>query len=116
MPYLIHFLAGAVLANGVPHFVAGISGEKFQSPFANPPGKGLSSPLVNVLWGFANLVGGTALLMVYAPQGPRDLIDLASIALGALVMASPSPFISGASEAISPEPDPLDTAPLCHSA
>jgi hypothetical protein len=84
--YLIHFLGGALLANGVPHFVHGISGAKFQSPFANPPGKGLSSPLMNVLWGFANLVAGIALLMLYAPQGPRDFIDLASIGLGALAM------------------------------
>ena len=84
MPLLLHFLAGAILANGVPHFVQGISGEKFQSPFASPPGKGLSPPLVNVLWGFANFAAGTALLMIYAPS--RDAIDLGAIGLGALAM------------------------------
>ncbi|HEV2561006.1 MAG TPA: hypothetical protein VGT78_02590 [Rhizomicrobium sp.] len=84
LAYLLHFLAGAILANGVPHFVHGISGEKFQSPFAHPPGKGLSSPLVNVLWGFGNLVAGTALLMAYA--GPRGLIDFTAVGLGALAM------------------------------
>lgn len=83
--YFLHFLAGAFLANFIPHFVAGISGAKFQSPFANPPGKGLSSPLVNVLWGFANLVAGYVLLMLYVPDGPRDLFDLVAIALGVLV-------------------------------
>ena len=31
-------------------------GRPFQSPFAKPPGKGLSSSTVNVLWGFANFV------------------------------------------------------------
>ncbi len=42
--YLACFFAGAFLANAVPHFVQGISGERFPSPFATPPGKGLSSP------------------------------------------------------------------------
>ena len=33
-----------------------MTGRPFQSPFAKPPGKGLSSSTVNVLWGFANFV------------------------------------------------------------
>ena len=57
-----HFLAclfaGLFLANAVPHFIHGISGDGFPSPFANPPGKGLSSPLVNVLWGLGNALVG----------------------------------------------------------
>ena len=53
--YLLQFLAGMFLANGVPHFVQGISGHWFQTPFASPPGVGESSPVVNVLWGFLNL-------------------------------------------------------------
>ncbi|HTS00614.1 MAG TPA: hypothetical protein VML00_12720 [Bacteroidota bacterium] len=56
------FLAGAFLANAVPHFVHGISGDPFPSPFANPPGKGLSSPTTNVLWGLANLLVGYLLV------------------------------------------------------
>jgi len=55
------FFAGAFLANTIPHFVHGISGDSFPSPFANPPGRGLSSPLVNVLWGLGNLVVGYVL-------------------------------------------------------
>jgi len=57
-----HFLAclfaGLFLANAVPHFIHGISGDGFPSPFADPPGKGLSSPLVNVLWGLGNALVG----------------------------------------------------------
>ena len=53
---LSYLLGGAFLANAVPHFVAGTMGRPFQSPFARPPGKGLSSSTVNVLWGFANFV------------------------------------------------------------
>jgi hypothetical protein len=60
--YLAYFMAGALLANGVPHFVHGVSGQRFQSPFASPPGVGESPPLVNVLWGLANFAGGFALI------------------------------------------------------
>lgn len=56
--YVAAFFAGLFLANFVPHFVNGVSGDPFPSPFADPPGKGLSSPLVNVLWGLLNLVIG----------------------------------------------------------
>lgn len=62
MLYLVHFFAGVFLVNGVPHFVHGISGQPFQSPFARPPGVGESSPVVNVLWGSFNFLVGYALL------------------------------------------------------
>jgi hypothetical protein len=65
--YLLEFLSGAFLANGVPHFVQGISGAPFQSPFAKPPGVGESSPLSNVLWGFGNLLAGVLLLHYFCP-------------------------------------------------
>ncbi len=51
-----YLFGGAFLANAVPHFVSGMMGQPFQSPFAKPSGKGLSSSSVNVLWGFANFV------------------------------------------------------------
>jgi hypothetical protein len=56
--YVACFFAGMFLTNVVPHFVHGISGDRFPSPFAHPPGKGLSSPTVNVLWALFNLVVG----------------------------------------------------------
>jgi hypothetical protein len=52
------FFAGMFLANFVPHFVHGISGNRFPTPFAHPPGRGLSSPTVNVIWALLNLVAG----------------------------------------------------------
>jgi len=67
--YLLEFLSGAFLANGIPHFVQGISGSPFQSPFASPPGVGESSALSNVLWGFGNLVAGGILLHSFRPRG-----------------------------------------------
>ena len=60
--YIACFFAGAFLANVVPHFVHGISGNRFPTPFAHPPGKGLSSPTVNVLWALFNLAVGYVLL------------------------------------------------------
>ena len=62
--YIACFFAGMFFANVVPHFVHGISGDRFPTPFANPPGKGLSSPTVNVVWGLLNLVVGYILFRV----------------------------------------------------
>ena len=57
-----YFFAGVFAANAIPHFVAGSMGRPFQSPFAKPPGKGLSSSTVNVVWGFFNALVGYLLL------------------------------------------------------
>jgi hypothetical protein len=38
--YIAYFFIGVFGANGVPHFVQGICGNHFQTPFASPPGKG----------------------------------------------------------------------------
>jgi len=58
---LAGFFAGILLANAVPHFVHGVSGDRFPTPFAHPPGKGLSPPTVNVLWSLFNLAAGAVL-------------------------------------------------------
>jgi hypothetical protein len=62
--YVASFFAGMFLANAVPHFVHGISGDRFPTPFASPPGKGLSSPTVNVFWALFNLVVGYILFRI----------------------------------------------------
>jgi hypothetical protein len=62
--YIACFFAGSFLANVVPHFVHGISGDRFPTPFAHPPGKGLSSPTVNVVWALFNLIAGYVLFRV----------------------------------------------------
>jgi hypothetical protein len=59
--YIACFFAGTFLANFVPHFVHGISGNRFPTPFSKPPGRGLSSPTVNVLWALFNLFLGYVL-------------------------------------------------------
>lgn len=60
--YLSYFFGGAFLANALPHLGMGVSGHAFQSPFATPPGVGLSSSTVNVLWGLFNLAIGYLLV------------------------------------------------------
>jgi hypothetical protein len=62
--YIACLSAGMFLANVVPHFVHGISGDRFPTPFAHPRGKGLSSPTVNVVWALFNLVVGYILFRV----------------------------------------------------
>jgi len=86
--YLAHFFAGAFLANGVPHFVQGICGNKFPTPFGRPAGAGESSPLVNVLWGWGNFVVGAILLRAFFPSLPPPPQVSAVTLLGVLAMAA----------------------------
>lgn len=76
------FFGGAFLANFAPHFVAGVSGRRFPTPFATPPFRGLSSPAINVLWGLGNLVVAYTLLVVVGGFEPRSLSDAGVVALG----------------------------------
>lgn len=80
--YLAAFFAGAFLANFVPHFFHGISGDRFPTPFAHPPGRGLSSPTVNVIWAWVNLVAGYVLFRVgkvSSAETPTLIVFLAGI-------------------------------------
>jgi hypothetical protein len=85
--YLLNFVAGAFLANGVPHFVQGISGNPFPTPFAIPAGVGDSSPRVNVVWGFLNLAVGELLLHFFRPEGEDSAKGWAAVALGAFLLS-----------------------------
>lgn len=60
--YFSGFLSGMFFTNFSPHFVKGVCGDAFPTPFAKPPGKGLSSPVINILWALFNLVMGYLLL------------------------------------------------------
>ncbi len=84
--YASYFFGGAFLTNAVPHFVSGVTGHPFQSPFAKPPGKGLSSSTVNVLWGFVNLVVGYVLIFRVESFDFRSTADAAASGFGVLLM------------------------------
>src|ERR1700748_2305857 len=86
--YLIsYFFGGMFLANAVPHLVSGMMGRPFQSPFAKPPGQGLSSSTVNVLWGFFNTVIGFILLLHIGHFDVHSTNDVLVPALGALLIS-----------------------------
>jgi hypothetical protein len=82
-----YFFGGIFLANAVPHFVNGISGRAFQSPFATPPGVGLSSPTVNVAWGLFNVIIGYVLVCRVGSFELRRTSHVAAVFAGALAMA-----------------------------
>jgi hypothetical protein len=77
-----YFVGGAFLANFVPHFIAGVSGRRFHSPFAKPPFRGLSSPRVNILWALFNLAAAYALLVLVGSFEPRRVAHAAIAAAG----------------------------------
>jgi hypothetical protein len=82
-----YFFGGAFLANAVPHLVSGMMGRAFQSPFAKPPGQGLSSATVNVLWGAFNTVVGYTLLCRVGDFELRTTSDAAALGIGVLLMS-----------------------------
>ena len=86
LPPLAYFFGGAFLTNAVPHFVSGVMGMPFQSPFAKPPGQGLSSSTVNVLWGFFNIAVFYVLVCRVGDFDLRNTADAVAFGLGMLLM------------------------------
>jgi hypothetical protein len=85
--YVAYFFGGAFLANAVPHFVNGVSGSAFQSPFASPPGEGLSSSTVNVLWGLFNLAVAYLLICRVGSFSLRKNAHVLTFAAGFILMS-----------------------------
>ena len=85
--FAAYFLGGAFFVNAVPHFFQGVSGRSFPTPFASPPGKGQSSPAVNVLWGAANALAGYLLVAHVGEFHLRSFPDALAAGAGGLAMA-----------------------------
>ncbi len=85
--FIAYFFGGAFLMNSVPHLVAGVSGSPFQTPFASPPGQGLSSSTVNALWGMFNLLVAYLLVVRTGKFELRQTRHVVPFGLGALIMA-----------------------------
>src|ERR1700712_2484980 len=85
--YLAAFFSGAFLANAVPHFIHGISGDKFPTPFAKPPGKGLSPAYINVLWGALNIIIGYLLFVHSKISTENDNIGKILFFVGAIALS-----------------------------
>ena len=85
MTVLANLFTGALLCNSLPHLGAGLQGRCFPPPIARPRGVGRSNPVVNVLWGFANLLAGLVLLTAF--PAPIDVAaPFASVCAGALLL------------------------------
>ncbi|MBB3591264.1 hypothetical protein FHX08_001608 [Rhizobium sp. BK529] len=83
--YVVHFIAAACLTNGVPHFVSGVSGRPFRTPFVHLQGTNLSSPVTNVVWGWFNFL---IAFLLFANIGPLYIGtpgDTIFVAAGSLV-------------------------------
>ncbi|MFJ2828026.1 hypothetical protein ACIPC1_10520 [Streptomyces sp. NPDC087263] len=75
---VLSFLAGVLAANATPHFVKGITKERFPTPFGD-------GPLINLVAGWGMYVI-TALLAATADMTERPLLAFTAAALGVLVM------------------------------
>jgi hypothetical protein len=82
-----YFFGGAFVANAIPHLVAGSMGHPFQSPFAKPPGQGLSSATVNVLWGYFNAMVAYLLVAQVGAFQLRTTSHMVALGLGALLVS-----------------------------
>jgi hypothetical protein len=79
--YICSFIAGAFAANGVPHFIKGVMGQKHQTPFGKH-----SSAVVNVCWGWVNFVVAVIFLH-FAHVYAHEYRAFALLAVGALLMS-----------------------------
>jgi len=64
---LWYFLAGAFGINALPHMVKGITGQSHMTPFGR-----VSSPVINIIWAFVNVV--VALYLLGMASGSGGLI------------------------------------------
>ena len=79
MAYLLFFLAGLFGANGIPHFVNGITGQQHMTPFGKP-----SSAVVNVIWGITNFMLATVFFYGAAGQDYEHVWAVVAGFVGAL--------------------------------
>jgi len=79
--YVYSFLAGMLAANGAPHFIKGVIGQKHRTPFGKP-----SSAVVNVCWGWLNLVVAVVVLH-FGHVRAHEYRAFALLALGGLIVS-----------------------------
>jgi hypothetical protein len=78
--YVFSFLSGLFAANGVPHLIKGSTGQKHQTPFGKP-----SSAIVNVFWGWINLVVA-AIFLHFGHVRAHEYRAFATLAVAGLLM------------------------------
>ena len=93
--YVAYFFGGAFFCNAIPHIVSGTTGRAFQTPFAKPSGRGLSSARVNVLWGACNLAVAYVLVFRVGAFDLRDGWDAIAFGAGSIAIAILSAHLFG---------------------
>ncbi len=84
---IAYFFGGVFLANALPHYISGLMGRAFQSPFAKPRGEGYSTSVVNVIWGFLNLVAAYFLLVRVGDFDLHSYDHVGALGLGMLLIS-----------------------------
>ncbi len=82
-----YFFGGIFALNFIPHIANGVSGRAFQTPFAKPPGVGLSSATVNVVWAFINALLAYVLLVKVGDFDVKNTQHAGVFAAGAFIAA-----------------------------
>ena len=72
------FFGGVFLANALLHLAMAVARRPFPTPFATPPFRGLSSPLVNLGYGAANLAVSALLLWLGSVADASDVVIVAA--------------------------------------
>ncbi len=78
---ILGFLTGVLLSNGLPHFIRGLTGQKYPTPFSKP-----GSAVENIAWGWLNFVAA-ALLWHLAPMRHHPRAAFLAVAFGILFAA-----------------------------
>ena len=89
--YVVAVPAAVLLIDGIPHFVRGLSGEQFPSPFSGGPGT-KDTAVHNVLWGGGNLIVGGVLLWLIR-DGLGEPVLLVELVVVALLMATATAYM-----------------------
>lgn len=79
--FLVAIPTAALQINGLPHFLHGVSGKRFPSPFSGGAGT-LDSPVRNVFWGAGNLILGGVLLWLIRDGLGNALLVAELVVLG----------------------------------
>lgn len=77
------FVGGLLVGNGAPHLASAAAGRVHLTPLAGRE----SGPVVNLVWGAANLAGGLALVRAAAGPGRRWDRTLVAFEAGVVTFA-----------------------------
>jgi hypothetical protein len=78
-----YFLIGALLGNGFPHFIWGVSKTIARSPFGQK-----SKPIVSLRWGLSNFIVATILSIWQVSQNTVTRVSIIALLIGFWLMVA----------------------------